>query len=102
MVEITVEEQPPAVRDQFYAEAGRLPETEEAFKTQIDTFRAWRNDPQFEPYWPLLDQLIARPFEHVRQWAAAADAARNLKEYDFDAWREQRDFDGKHANDHLP
>ena len=38
-------------------------------------------------------------------WDAAAEAARQLREegnYDFDAWREQREFDLKHANDHLP
>ena len=37
-------------------------------------------------------------------WDAAAEAARRLREagtYDFDAWREQREFDLKHAEDHL-
>ena len=102
IVEITVEEQPTTVRDQFYAEAGRLPETEEAFKSQLGTFRAWRNDSQFEPYWPLLDKLIARPFDQVRLWAASAQAARNLKDYDFEAWRDQREYHRNHASDHLP
>ncbi len=37
-------------------------------------------------------------------WQAAEKAAQELREsgYDFDAWREQRDYDLKHANDHLP
>lgn len=37
-------------------------------------------------------------------WDAAARAARELREtgYDFDAWGEQRDFDQRHAHDHLP
>jgi hypothetical protein len=37
-------------------------------------------------------------------WDAAAEAARQLREgtYDFDAWREQREYDLKHANDHTP
>jgi hypothetical protein len=37
-------------------------------------------------------------------WEAAEKAARELREsgYDFDAWREQREYDLKHANDHLP
>jgi hypothetical protein len=37
-------------------------------------------------------------------WKAAEEAARELREsgYDFDAWREQRDYDLKHATDHLP
>lgn len=37
-------------------------------------------------------------------WDAAAEAARQLREggsYDFNAWRDQRDFDLKHAEDHL-
>ena len=43
IVEITVEEQPTTVRDQFYAEAGRLPETEEAFKSQHNTTQSVRS-----------------------------------------------------------
>jgi hypothetical protein len=35
-------------------------------------------------------------------WDAAARAVRDLAGYDFDAWREQRDFDRRHARDHLP
>ena len=37
-------------------------------------------------------------------WAAAMRAAQELREsdYDFDAWRRQRDYDLKHAQDHLP
>lgn len=37
-------------------------------------------------------------------WDAAAQAARQLREagsYDFDAAREQREFDRQHAEDHL-
>ncbi len=34
-------------------------------------------------------------------WDAAAKAIRELEDYDFDAWREQRKFDLKHAEDHL-
>lgn len=35
-------------------------------------------------------------------WDAAAKAVRELEDYDFDAWREQREYDLKHANDRLP
>ena len=37
-------------------------------------------------------------------WEAAARAAKELREtgYDFDAFREQREYDLEHANDHLP
>ena len=37
-------------------------------------------------------------------WEAAERAAQALREsgYDFDAWRQQREYDWKHAEDHLP
>jgi hypothetical protein len=35
-------------------------------------------------------------------WEAAARAVQDLAGYDFDAWREQRAFDRRHAQDHLP
>ena len=101
-VEITVEEKLSAVRDEFWAEAARLPDSVEAFEAQRAIFRTWRTDSRFEPYWAVLDELLNRSFDHVRKWAAAARAARELKDYDYDAWREQREYDLKHANDHLP
>ena len=36
-----------------------------------------------------------------RDWDAAMQAVRDLDGYDFDAWRQQRDYDRQHANDHL-
>jgi hypothetical protein len=100
-VEITVEEQLPEVRDEFYAEAARFPESEEAFEAQKAIFRNWRGDPRFEPYWSVLDHLLTRSFEHMRKWAAVT-AQLPLEDYDYDAWREQRDYDRQHAHDHLP
>ena len=35
-------------------------------------------------------------------WDAAARAASGLEDYDFDAWREQREFDRQHATDQVP
>jgi hypothetical protein len=102
MVEISVEELAPEVRDEFWAEAARLPESPEALEAQKAKFRAWRADSRFEPYWPVLDDLLNRSFDHVRKWAAAAQAVRELKDYDFDAWRQLREYELKHANDHLP
>jgi hypothetical protein len=32
-------------------------------------------------------------------WDAAAQAVRELTDYDFDAWREQREYDRRHASD---
>jgi hypothetical protein len=101
-VEITVEEQPPAVRDEFYAEGSRLPDTEEAYEAQRAIFQQWRTDPRFEVYWPLLDQMLARSFEHVRKWAEARAAVADLEGYDFDAYKRQREYDRLHAGDHLP
>jgi hypothetical protein len=67
---------------------------------------------------PVLRPLIGRPVEIIVRdesaagdarpgtgdWDAAARAAHEaLRErgtYDFDAWREQRDFDASHAHDH--
>jgi hypothetical protein len=35
-------------------------------------------------------------------WDAAMQAARELEDYDFDAVRQQREYDLLHADDHLP
>jgi hypothetical protein len=88
----TDEERPPAVRDEFYAEASRLPETEEAFEAQKANFRAWPNDPRFEPYRTVLDSLIARDFATVRKWAAVQTQL-PLEAYDYDALRAQEACD---------
>jgi hypothetical protein len=100
-VEITVEEQPPEVSDQFYAELARLPDTEGAFEAQKAIFRQWRNDPRFEAYWFVLDQALTRSLEQVRQWAVAIAALPELEGYDFDAYKKQREFDSQHAGDHV-
>jgi uncharacterized protein (DUF433 family) len=35
-------------------------------------------------------------------WDAAMQAVSELEDYDFDAFRKQREYDLKHAKDHLP
>ncbi|MFL5242118.1 MAG: hypothetical protein ACJ8FY_08415 [Gemmataceae bacterium] len=35
-------------------------------------------------------------------WDAAMKAVRELEEYDFDAYQKQREYDLRHAKDHLP
>lgn len=88
-VEIVIAEQPgPDVRDQFYAEGGRFPETEPEFEAQKEIFRAWRADPRFEVYWPLLDRMIERDFATVLKWANIQKGLRDLKDYDYDAIRD--------------
>ena len=59
MVEIVVAEVAPATREEFYAEAGHLPATPEEWLQQQVTFLAWRADPRFERFWPLIDRFLA-------------------------------------------
>ena len=102
-VEITIEAPPaPAVAEAFYAAAGHVPETEAEWQSRREMLKAWRTDSRFEPYWPVIDHVLAADFASARRWAAAAEAVRGLSDYDFDAWREQREFDRLHAGDHLP
>ncbi len=35
-------------------------------------------------------------------WDAAMKAVEELEDYDFDAFRKQREYDLRHAQDHLP
>ncbi len=102
-VEITIEEAPaPAVAEAFYAAVGRIPETEAEWDSRQETLKTWRTDPRFESYWPVIDHMLATDFASARRWAAAAEAIRGLTDYDFEAWREQREFDRLHAGDPLP
>ena len=50
------------------------------------------------------EQPMSAVIPGTGDWEAAARAAQELREsgYDFDAWREQREYDLKHATDHLP
>lgn len=99
-VEIVIEEQPAGVSsEEFWAYAGNLPTDEAEFAAQQEQFRRWRADPRYERYWPTLDWFLARDFEKTRKWAAVLAAVRELGEtgYDFDAWKEQREFDARSA-----
>jgi hypothetical protein len=100
-VEITIEEQPPEVRDEFYAEVSRLPETVEAFEAQEAIFCQWRCDPRFQPYWEVLDHALARTFEQVQKHIAGRAAIADLEGYDFDAHRKQSECDRQNAGDHV-
>ncbi len=92
----------PATHEMFYQLIGRVPESEAAWAERQATLRSWRSDPRFEPYWPSIDHLLTDDFASFRRRAAAMEAFVPLEDYDYDAWREQRDYDLKHANDHLP
>ena len=102
-VEITISENlEPAAAREFSVAAGHVPSSEAQWAAQQATFRSWRADSRFEPFWPIIDRLLAIDFDATRPWAAAAEAARGLQGYDFEAWRQQREFDVKHADNHLP
>jgi hypothetical protein len=90
-----------AVGDTFYAKAGHIPTSEAEWREQQAQFRAWRTDARFESYWPIIDRLLALDFADTRRWAVAAEAVRDLQGYDFDAYRQQREYDIKHAGDHV-
>ncbi len=94
---------PVAIRDQFWTTAGHIPESAAELARQQETFRSWRADPDFDVYWPIIDRLLNIGFPATQRWAAAAHAAQELREsgYDFDAWRQQREHDRKHTDDHL-
>jgi hypothetical protein len=85
--------------DLFWAFAAKLPSTEAEFAAQQQTFRAWRADPRYELHWPTIDLLLARDFASTQKWAVAQAAAQQLRDdgYDFEAWKEQREFDAKNA-----
>ncbi len=102
-VEIVVAEQPePSIRDEFYATVARIPETESEWNTRCKTYQTWRDDSRFESFLPLIELLLSKDFASTRPWAAAAAAAQHLDGYDFDAWREQREFDRQQTGDCQP
>ncbi len=49
------------------------------------------------------EQNVAEITPGTGDWAKAEKAAQALREagYDFDAWRQQREVDANHANEHL-
>jgi len=105
-VEIVVREDAPAadIRAVFYAELEHLPDTEETLAARREVLRRWRADPRFAAYWPQTDYMLTRDLDHYRKWAAAHEAARLLREdggIDYDAIREQGEYDLRHADDHA-
>ena len=92
----------PGARERFYQLVAQVPESEDAWAERLATLRGWRADPGFEPFWPAIDQMLTVDFASFRRRISPAEDAGNLEGYDFDAWREQRDYDLRHARDHLP
>lgn len=50
----------------------------------------------------VLDDSAATITPGTGDWDAAMQAVAQLEDYDFDAFRRQREYDLKHAKDHLP
>ncbi len=49
-----------------------------------------------------IEPIAAGIRQDAPNWDAAMQAASELRNYDFDAWRTQREFDLQHATDHVP
>ena len=68
------------------------------------------------PHLPELGPLVGRRVEIIvteeepsaastappDKWDELARLAGEIREYDWDAWRQKRDFDAEHAEDHTP
>jgi hypothetical protein len=92
----------PTAREEFNRLLEQVPESGLAWERRLDQLQAWRREPRFETYWQLIDQMLTVDFPSFRRKVAATEAGGRLDGYDFDAWRRQRDYDLKHAHDHLP
>lgn len=91
----------PVVREEFYAELGRLPETVQAFEAQRAIFRQWRSDPRFEVYWPTLDHALESTLEDARKWAARLMELPALDDDDLEVYKKMREYEIQHAGDHV-
>ncbi|HEV3006077.1 MAG TPA: hypothetical protein VGX78_16530 [Pirellulales bacterium] len=101
-VEITISPGPdPGTRAAFHDLPRQLPEFAAAWSQRQATLRGWRMDSCFEPYWPVIDHMLTVDFASFQQLAAVGDRAPDLEGNDDAAWREQREYDLKHAHDHL-
>lgn len=81
----------------------------------IESIRIWKridsetlNLPELRSFIGETVEIVVRP-ERTRMirsgtnnWAAMAQAAAELADYDFDAWQRQREFDLNRAVDNLP
>jgi hypothetical protein len=89
------------VRAEFDTLLRQIPDSETAWAARQAKLRAWRVDPRFAPYAAVIDQMMTVDFESFQRLAAVSGAG-GLDDYDFDAWREQREYDLTHSHDHLP
>jgi hypothetical protein len=97
-VEIVIEDAPAEVpAEEFWAYAANLPSTETEFVAQQEQFRRWRTDSRYQTHWPMIDRLLDRDFETTRKWAEINNALREMTDYDFDAYKAQRQFDAEHT-----
>ncbi len=74
-VEILIVELAPASRQEFFQEAVHVPETPEERAAQRARFRAWRQDPRFERFWPSLDRYLAEEAEQEAPGGATREPA---------------------------
>jgi hypothetical protein len=101
-VDITISAGPdPATRDAFHDLLAKVPASEAMWADRQATLRGWQAESRFEPYWPVIEQMRAVDFASFQRLAAVGQRNSHLEGYDDAAWREQRDYDLKHARDHL-
>jgi hypothetical protein len=74
-VEIMIVELAPASREEFFTEAVHVPNTPEERAAQLAKFRAWRQDPRFERFWPSLDHYLAEDAQPQEQGGEAEEPA---------------------------
>ncbi|HUY31996.1 MAG TPA: hypothetical protein VMV69_04385 [Pirellulales bacterium] len=103
IVDITILAGPDAgARGAFHDLLRTVPESEAMWAERQATLRGWQLDSSFEPYWPVIGQMLAVDFDSFHRLAAVGQRMGYLEGDDDEAWREQRDYDLKHAHDHLP
>jgi hypothetical protein len=95
-----------AKRDEFYDLLDRSPRSPSEWDERQARLRLWRADVRFEAYWASIDEMLTDTFPEYQRRSAvfqtAIASASALEDYDFDAWRRQREYDRQHAADHLP
>jgi hypothetical protein len=102
-VDITISAGPdPGAREAFHDLLQTVPESETTWTERQATLRGWQMDSRFEPYWPVIVQMLAVDFASFHGLVAVGKDMDCLEGYDERAWRAQRDYDLEHADDHLP
>jgi hypothetical protein len=91
-----------SARQRFYQLIGQVPESETEWADRQRQLQSWRLDPDFEPFWRAIDQMLTVDFCAFQRRVALTPFASDAAVYDVEAWRQQREYDAAHARDHVP